>query len=79
MNIKRIVSLLLAFAMVFGMVVPSSQAYAKENSKEFIEAEYKVENVDGESYKVYEFKDLVGTPKVNKQLEADGLEVSGQG
>lgn len=77
MNIKRIVSLLLAFAMVFGMVVPSSQAYAKENSKEFIEAEYKVENVDGESYKVYEFKDLVGTPKVNKQLEADGLEVSG--
>ena len=77
MNIKRIVSLLLAFAMVFGMVVPSSQAYAKENSKEFIEAEYKVENVDGESYKVYEFTDLVGTPKVNKQLEADGLEVSG--
>lgn len=57
------------------MVTPTSQVHAKEADK-FVEADYKVENLGGESYKVYEFTDLVGTPEVNKQLEADGLEVS---
>lgn len=61
--------------MVFGVVTPPSQAHAK-GEDEFVEADYKVENVDGESYKVYKFTDLVGTQEVNKQLEADGLEVS---
>lgn len=75
MNMKRLVSLLLAFAMVFGMVIPPSQVHAKGDD-EFVEADYKVENVDGKSYKVYKFTDLVGTSESNGQFEVDGLEVS---
>ena len=59
MNIKKMVSLLLALVMVFGMV-PPSQAHAR-GEDEFVEADYKVENENGESYKVYEFTDLFGT------------------
>lgn len=75
MNMKRLVSLLLAFAMVFVMVIPPSQVHAKGDD-EFVEADYKVENVDGKSYKVYKFTDLVGTSESNGQFEVDGLEVS---
>lgn len=73
MNIKKIVSLLLALAMVFGMV-PPSQVYAGGNSEEFVEADYEVKNVDGKSYKVYKFTDLFGTSEINEQFEADGLD-----
>ena len=76
MNIKKIVSLLLALAMVIGMVTPPSQAYAKENSKEFVEADYKVENVDGKYYKVYEFTDLFGTNDTNDEMNIGGLDIS---
>ncbi|EFM24575.1 hypothetical protein HMPREF9225_1811 [Peptoniphilus duerdenii ATCC BAA-1640] len=75
MNMKKIVSLLLALAMVFGMVTPPSQVHANGDD-EFVEADYKVENVDGTSYKVYKFTDIVGTPESNKQFEIDGLDVS---
>lgn len=79
MNIKKIVSLLLAFAMIFGMVVPPSQAYAKGEDK-FVEADYKVENVDGKSYKVYKFTDLVGKPKdgnkFDKKISDDDFMIS---
>ncbi|WP_311376637.1 stalk domain-containing protein [Anaerococcus lactolyticus] len=80
MNNKRIVSILLAFAMVIGMVTPPSQAYAKDDSKEFVEADYKVENVEGKSYKVYKFTDIVGKPKTEKKFDKkisnDGFEIS---
>lgn len=79
MNIKKIVSLLLAFAMIFGMVVPPSQAYAKGEDK-FVEADYKVENVDGKSYKVYKFTDLVGKRKdgnkFDKKISDDDFMIS---
>ena len=75
MNMKKIVSLLLAFVMVFGMVIPPSQAHAS-GEDEFVEADYKVENVGGKSYKVYEFTDLFGTTETNHHFEADGLEIS---
>lgn len=75
MNTKKIVSLLLALAMVFGMVIPPSQAYAR-GEDEFVEADYKVENVGGKSYKVYKFTDLVGTPKLNDEFEINGLGIS---
>ena len=75
MNMKKIISLLLAFAMVFGMVTPLSQVHAS-GEDDFVEVDYKVENVGGKSYKVYKFTDLFGAQKSNKHFEADGLEVS---
>ena len=74
MNIKRIFSLLLAFVMVFGMVSPS-QAHAK-GEDEFVEADYKVENADGKSYKVYKFTDLFGAPDTNDEMNIGELEIS---
>ena len=65
---KKIISLLLALAMVLGMVTPPSQAYAKGDDQ-FVEADYKVENVDGKSYKVYKFTDLVGKTKDSNKFD----------
>ena len=76
MNNKKIVSLLLAFVMFLGTVVQPFQVHANEGSKESTEVDYKLENVEGKSYKVYKFTDLFGTTKSDEKFENNGLEVS---
>ena len=73
---KRIIALFLTLALTLGSAILPSPVHAKGNSNEFQEADYKVENVDGASYKVYEFTDVVGKPAPKRQLKIGGLEIS---
>ncbi|WP_215506673.1 S-layer homology domain-containing protein [Peptoniphilus sp. EMRHCC_23] len=68
---KKIMTLLLALALVLGTAILPSPVLAKGNSNEFKEADYKVEKEDGRIYKVYEFTDLVGT-QPRKDLKKSG-------
>ena len=73
---KKVITLLLTLALVLGTAILPSPALAKGNSNEFQEAAYKIENVNGVSYKVYEFTDVVGKPAPEKSLKIGDLEIS---
>ena len=73
---KKVITLFLALALVLGTAILPSPALAKGNSNEFQEADYKVENVNGASYKVYEFTDVVGKPAPKKSMKIGDLEIS---
>ena len=75
-KIKKVISLLLTLALVLGTVTLPSPARAADNSEEFTEANYEIKDMDGASYKVYQFKDLVGTPAPQKQMKVGDLEIS---
>lgn len=59
-----------------GTITFPSPTFAESNSKEFVEAEYKLEDIDGKSYKVYEFTDLTGKSISKNETNIDGLELS---
>ncbi len=73
---KKIIALLLTLALALGTAILPSPALAKGNSNEFQEADYRVENADGASYKVYEFTDVVGKPAPKESLKIGDLEIS---
>ncbi|WP_282925288.1 S-layer homology domain-containing protein [Peptoniphilus genitalis] len=75
-KLKRIISALLSLIMVMGTITFPSPTFAESNSKEFVEAEYKLEDIDGKSYKVYEFTDLTGKSISKNETNIDGLELS---
>lgn len=75
-KIKKVISLLLTLALVLGTVTLPSPARAADNSEEFTEANYEIKDMGGASYKVYQFKDLVGTPAPQKQMKVGDLEIS---
>ena len=61
---KRIISFILALVMVLGMVITPSPTFASEGRSEIDEeAPYKIETINGKSYKLYKYENVVGTEK----------------
>lgn len=63
-KIKRYLSFTLALIMILGMVVPPSPVSAEEKNED---VPYTIENINGVTYKVYDFTDLFGKDSLKEE------------
>ena len=57
---KRLISFVLSFAIMLGVVNLPSPAIAKEENNKYVEAEYTIKKVNGSKFKSYKYVDVAG-------------------